>query len=254
MSIAKIQDNFERTFKLMASEVFSTDHSTGILSEFESPYFNSILKTKDIENNYEIEIENVLSKYRNKKPHLCWFINDTSIQKKLDTHLTKAGFVKHDGFNGMALDLAQYNIHNVIVPHNVEIIEITNPEQLDDWAKPLSISFGFSENDSKLICKIFKQLIDSQDIKHYIAYSDGKPIGSASVFFTGDTAGLYNLAVLPEYRNQGIGSALQQTRLNLAKNRQCSTAIMQAVDISAKLGEKLGFVRYNEYHTYVYSF
>lgn len=253
----KIQNNFEKFFKLTAQESFDTDYSTGILSEFEDPHFNSILRTEDIldQNNYSIEIENVLSKYRNKKSHLCWFINNASVQKKLDPSLTKAGFVKHDGFNGMALDLSKYTPNNIILPSNIEIIEVTKPEQIDDWIKPFSISFGFTEHDSNIYCKLFKQLLtNNPNIKYYIAYCNKKAVGSSMILFTEDTAGLYNLGVLPEYRNRGIGLALQQTRLNIAKARQCKTAVIQAAEISTKLAEKLGFVRYNTYHPYLYSF
>jgi len=253
----KIQNNFEEFFRLTAQESFHTNYSTGILSELEDPYFNSILRTAPIldPNHFDIEINQVLSKYHNKKSSLCWFINDTSTQQQLDPHLTNIGFKEHGSYNGMALELSEYNASKIILPNNVEIIEVTKSEQLDDWVKPFSISFGFTEHDSNIYSKLFKQLvITNPNIKYHIAYCDEKAVGSSTILFTENTAGLYNLGVIPKYRNRGIGLALQQTRLNLAQARQCETVVIQAAETSGKLAQKLGFVKYNTYHTYLYSF
>jgi predicted GNAT family N-acyltransferase len=68
-----------------------------------------------------------------------------------------------------------------------------------------------------------------KDAIHFLAFKDKKAVGCARVFVMQNRMQLGRMAVLREYRGEGIGSALIETAITLAKLNQ-----LYAIDISAQ--------------------
>lgn len=77
---------------------------------------------------------------------------------------------------------------------------------------------GLSPLYAKFFWKEFKDR-GQKDYKseYFVAYVEGKPVGTATVYYNDEIAGFYSLAVLPAFRRLGIGRALQATRVRRAK-------------------------------------
>jgi len=77
-----------------------------------------------------------------------------------------------------------------------------------------------------------------------VAWVDGKPIGVSCAFLTrGATgiAGIYDVAVLPNYRNNGIGRALTYAVCAWARDRGYRTAGLNATPMGEPVYRALGF-------------
>ena len=68
-----------------------------------------------------------------------------------------------------------------------------------------------------------------KDAIHFLAFKDKKAVGCARAFVMQNRMQLGRMAVLREYRGEGIGSALIQRAITLAKLNQ-----LYAIDISAQ--------------------
>jgi predicted GNAT family N-acyltransferase len=81
------------------------------------------------------------------------------------------------------------------------------------------------------------------DATHFLAYVNGKAVGTARIrAIDADTDKIERLAVLPNYRKQGIGKQLMSATLAAIVQRGKSLAIVHAQAYIAPLYEQLGFV------------
>ena len=79
-----------------------------------------------------------------------------------------------------------------------------------------------------------------KDAIHFLAFKDKKGVGCARAFVIQNRMQLGRMAVLKEYRGEGIGSALIETAMTLAKLNQLSgiyiSAQCHAIDFYKKFG------------------
>ena len=76
---------------------------------------------------------------------------------------------------------------------------------------------------------------------HFLAYQDEKAIGCARAFVIENHMQLGRMAVLKEYRNQGIGSALIEKGMITAKLNQLSKILISAQCHAIDFYKKFGF-------------
>ena len=88
--------------------------------------------------------------------------------------------------------------------------------------------------------------------RHYVAFVDGVPAGTASLFPSEGVAGIYNVYTRPEFRRRGIGEALTRAALDDARELGLDVAVLQASPMSASLYRRMGFVGYCSFGHYVW--
>jgi predicted GNAT family N-acyltransferase len=76
---------------------------------------------------------------------------------------------------------------------------------------------------------------------HFLAYQDEKVIGCARAFVIENHMQLGRMAVLKEYRNKGIGSALIEKAVTTAKLNQLSKVSISAQCHAIDFYKKFGF-------------
>ena len=77
---------------------------------------------------------------------------------------------------------------------------------------------------------------------HFLAYVEGEAVGTARIReIDADTAKIERLAVLSEYRKQGVGKRLMESALFTIARQNKSTAIVHAQAYIAQLYQQLGF-------------
>jgi ribosomal protein S18 acetylase RimI-like enzyme len=81
------------------------------------------------------------------------------------------------------------------------------------------------------------------DQSFYIGRLDGKPAGVTLLLITGEIAGIYAVATLPEYRKKGVSTALLNRAVGDARARGCTVISLQVSQGSyaQKLYRSLGF-------------
>ena len=80
------------------------------------------------------------------------------------------------------------------------------------------------------------------DAIQFLAYLNGKAVATARIReIDASTAKIERLAVLPEYRKQGIGKRLMESALSVISRLDKSSAIVHAQEYVASLYQQLGF-------------
>ena len=91
-----------------------------------------------------------------------------------------------------------------------------------------------------------------EQLVHVLATLDGEPVGCGSLWITGETAGLYNIAVLDEARQRGVGYALTSFLLDEARARGCTESVLHATRLGRPVYERLGYVEVCRLPQYVW--
>ncbi len=98
------------------------------------------------------------------------------------------------------------------------------------------------------------ELIKNQFADYTVLLDDEKIIGYCGVWIIMDEAHITNIAVLPEYRGQGLGEKLLKSVMNLAARKGALTVTLEvrvsnipAKSMYQKLGFRDGGIRKNYY-------
>ena len=91
----------------------------------------------------------------------------------------------------------------------------------------------------------FLEMIGKEDARYYVAEEDGRLLGGCGVLMIAGEGNITNVAIAPEARNRGIGTALLR-HLMAERDREGLTAYTLEVRVSNAAAihvyEKLGFV------------
>ena len=91
----------------------------------------------------------------------------------------------------------------------------------------------------------FLEMISKEDARYYVAEEDGRLLGGCGVLMIAGEGNITNVAIAPEARNRGIGTALLR-HLMAEGDREGLTAYTLEVRVSnaavIHVYEKLGFV------------
>ncbi len=102
-----------------------------------------------------------------------------------------------------------------------------------EWNTDLSDLFGF--------------LFGQPFFHPLLAEWDGTPAGCANGLWNGNAGWLGNIVVLPEYRGQGIGSALTGHLVSHFQQQGCLSQILIATPLGEPIYRKAGFVTQSTY-------
>ena len=90
----------------------------------------------------------------------------------------------------------------------------------------------------------FLEMISKEDARYYVAEEDGRLLGGCGVLMIAGEGNITNVAIAPEARNRGIGTAMLQ-HLMAEGNQEGLTAYTLEVRVSNAAAihvyEKLGF-------------
>lgn len=209
------------------------------LPEVDFPVFNSIVDTVIIDESPKTIIKEMKQFYKHKK-QFCWWVTDFTKPQTLAQELENNGFQKGSAFVGMVYDLQQPLDFPEDMSH-IAVKKLTQKERVDEWVKPLQVSFGIDDESTLFCTKIFKQLFDDPRIKHYYVEQQDQIIGIGTLFTEHGVSGFYNLGVLPEFRHQNIATALKCFRLKESQAMGSKVAILQSSEMGKSLDQRLGF-------------
>lgn len=217
------------------SSVIDTDDSVRICTGMNDPFYNPIFIKKEAREFPAI---------KSPSPYSFW--HDSKRNKNIPEEDTKKlePIMQHVPMMSIRLDK---EFKQEPAPE-ITISIVENGKDLSHWIAPLKVAFTMNDSTA-LRYQHCLEHVHGQFI-HFIAKKNGTIVAAASLFLHEEIAGLYNLAVLPEYRKQGIGTALHYARLNEAKNRGYKYATLQATPMAAALDSSLGFETHSELSIY----
>lgn len=130
----------------------------------------------------------------------------------------------------------------LLAPTRHDIRRVTRPE---DVAEALSVQAAVWQQDySVLAARLATDLRDHPDILSvYAVWADGRPVSSAWLYLLPGShfGGLWGGSTLPDYRGQGIYTALVGARAREARERGLRFLTIDASPMSRPIVQKLGF-------------
>jgi ribosomal protein S18 acetylase RimI-like enzyme len=170
------------------------------------------------------------------------WVEESQLDTKAKELLTSAGMEVTNREPGMLLDLLSFSpIDTNSFSH---IKKVTTPEEIIHFAQ--IVAQNWQPPDQNLVnyyIKATPAILSSNSPSHFfIYYLSGKPVAGVELFVSDfETAGIFGLSTLVDYRGQGIGSTLFTYVLNKAKRQGCAQVVLQASEDGIGIYKKLGF-------------
>lgn len=122
-------------------------------------------------------------------------------------------------------------------------------DELEEWKQAMIIGFGHGGTAAP---GLYEALYSIENVHIYGWFADGKIVGTMMAVENGDITGLHEGTVLPEYRRQGIITALILQGARDFMPRGVEIASMQASAMGAPVYESVGFHETGFIETWIY--
>jgi GNAT superfamily N-acetyltransferase len=128
-----------------------------------------------------------------------------------------------------------------------DIRQVTDVNMLLDWIIPVANAFEAAVSDSNLYRKLVKNAFDKEknSSKHFVLYSNNKPVSSATLTIINDVARLDNVATVKELQNQGFGKQIIGHSVERARSAGAKYIVFESSEAGINLYKKMGFVEIN---------
>jgi GNAT superfamily N-acetyltransferase len=211
-----------------------SDKISWVITEIDSNDCNGVMGCRMSEAEADEIITEVLKCFRGVP--FIWYVTEDSRPADLGSRLVAHGCIQFSSGNGMAADLFALNDTARAVPGLV-IERVRDERQLAQWCdiynydrerrEPLYASLG---------------LDGDVPFRHYLALLEGQAVGTASLFLGKESAGLYNVEVIPAMQKRGIGTALTLVPFRDARAAGYRVSVLGPSPEGYNMYVRLGFV------------
>jgi GNAT superfamily N-acetyltransferase len=222
---------------------------TAQISPLQSTWLNQVGLATFTEANVDEGIEQVIARYPQAGKFFRWFVGPTSQPKNLGERLAAAGLTYRGSIKGMVL-------------RNIDLAIKSNPDvsvkqvSFADWNAHLSMmahAYGMDREVMRIFNRCYE--VVEKPVDFYLAYvpDQEEPVATAvSVFDDHGMVVLLGAATLEAYRGRGIYTTMVAKRLEDARARRATTAIIQSdPKTSTPILHTLGFEQVCTLDSYV---
>ncbi|BDU26860.1 GNAT family N-acetyltransferase [Flavobacterium sp. GSB-24] len=111
---------------------------------------------------------------------------------------------------------------------------VLNEEDAKTWSDIYPLSFSYVISKETLVHNY-------ENVKFYLVHFEEKPIGTLTLFQTGNVMGIHGVGVIPEMRKKGFAEEIMKFALNEAIDAGCEYAQLQASALGKGIYTRLGF-------------
>jgi GNAT superfamily N-acetyltransferase len=172
---------------------------------------------------------------------ITWWLGELTTPRGLSKRLLKLGLERDKPYRMTSLTIAE-------PPAGEPTVEVRRVETFDDLLVACEIDwsvFGVPEDERVIrraeVKEAWPVLEAGGDVRCYLAYVDGEPVGMGRIVFTPRGGMLVGGATLPEARGRGVYTSLVHARWQAAVERGTPRLVVSAGPKSAPILEKLGF-------------
>jgi ribosomal protein S18 acetylase RimI-like enzyme len=208
------------------------------------PMFNAVFRARLAPATLEAEITATLAPFTARHLPMLWWTGPATQPADLGARLQARGMVRTSDSTGMACDLR--DLPPPVMPPGLTIHRVSDASGFAAWVEPVGRSFDlppFAANALRGFCERLGFGPDTP-LQHYVGRMDGTPVAGASLCLGAGVAGLYNVATIPEGRDQGTATALVLAALHAARTRGYRVGSLQSSRMGLNLYRRLGFAEY----------
>jgi GNAT superfamily N-acetyltransferase len=218
------------------------------------PIFNVVLKARMEPEKADQRIDALLAAAWRRNVSLGWYTTPCTRPSDMGERLLSRGFVLGGITAGMAADLSALEEDRPL-QSDLIIEEVSNLDALKAWCNVMTSVFEFPESAA---CSWFRLhaamgLGEDKPWHHYLAWMNGRPVATSSLFLGPDAAMLASVATVSDARRQGIGTAVTRKALHEARVRGYSIAVICSSDMGKDVYRQMGFEEICEMCMYFWS-
>ena len=206
------------------------------------PVCNGVIQAKFSEDEADQKIAETLDYFKTREFPMIWFVWPSSKPANLGERLLAQGLVKLEEDTGMEADLTALSDEDVAIS-GLEIRQVANEPALKEWVATFLQGYELPDFLYEFTYKGFIEIGFDQAgaTHHFLAYLDGQPVATASLFLAEGIAAIYNVATLKEARGQGIGRAITRAAMLLGRDKGYKVAVLESTEMGHNVYRKLGF-------------
>ncbi|MFC7621282.1 GNAT family N-acetyltransferase [Microlunatus sp. GCM10028923] len=215
-------------------------------------YHNAVTRARLPADEVDAVIEEMINTCRRHRVPGSWHVGPSMRPTDLGDRLRSHGLSPDGAEPGMALDLSRFD--HAPVPAGVEVRRVADRNDLDAWVRTLGAGFGEGPREAAWVGRMYARLgyESPEPWRHYLARSDGRPVGTASLFTAAGVVGVYFVSTHPDVRGRGIGSAVTAAALRDVTGLGYRTAVLNASKAGHPVYRRLGFHDHCTFHSYTF--
>lgn len=231
---------FERTPQLLWS-----------ITDTQFTLFNSIIGARLTDDTVDATIQSLIERGKEKEVPILWWLGIEDTPENLGKKLLEHGFFTGNPTPGMAMKMS--DITWTELPENLTIVPVRTAEQAQIWSDLVVESNQMAGYNEELAETLISGGLDaSAKMQHIIGLLDDEPVATASVTLSNGVAGVFNIAVLPDMRQQGIGRIMTETVMKIGTEQGYHYAVLQSSPMGEALYQKMGYETIAPVHQYIW--
>ena len=175
-----------------------------------------------------------------KLPKLLCYLESEYTDADIAQLLLEAGYVPMVSQRAMYMPLGARDA--APVPEQIEPVPL---EDMDAWIATICTAFG------KPLEPGLKLLHGDEDCTFLQWRENGEVVAGMLLICRNGNAGIHEVGTLPEYRGKGIASVLLSRLLDIAAERGCDCATLQASEMGEPVYAKLGMEGVSQVRTWI---
>jgi len=185
-------------------------------------------------------LDQILKRYAEHGRGAGFWVDDNATPADLADHLKKLGLRCRKRFPGMSCDLAR--LPKISVPRGIRILQTPHHSMYlrhpHPYFGPITTDIRRHELNrlAHLAAQWPKRFFDFAALDAH-----NRPVGACSIFIEDAVAGLYDVGVLEDERNRGIGSAMIAHALRIARTLGAKQAVLLASGMGCGMYRRVGF-------------
>jgi len=219
----------------------------------QNPLLNGAFRAKMRSEDADERILSITREFDLRAVPFGWWLGPSVEPTDLAGRLRRHGFVHLGKAQGMAANLRDIALDEP-VPEFISVRRVRTAEDLICWSETFARSFSLSQLESNAWWEVHRRvgLEENSPLRHYVIFSGGQPVSTASTFLDGRVVGLYHVGTVPEARRRSLGRTTTIHALRDAGDAGCRIAVLQSSKVGLRLYRGLGFRRTGSFDVYVH--
>ena len=235
-------DHYRFHAQLAGSEFHREDDVVWYLSGRPVNFLNAVVSATFGPGDAARRVDEVLAPFRARAAPMRWWTDERGEPAGLNRHLERQGLQLAWDVPAMTVSLAD-GLLEPQAPRGIEVRRVRTPADLRTWFDAFAAGFGFDRDAARPWLDAFRELgtEERSPMRHHMAFLDGEPVASATVFLASGAAGIYHVGTRPDVRGRGVGSAVTLAPLLEARDAGLRWGVLKASHLGRGVYERLGF-------------